>query len=398
MGNLCSIFHAHFDKLVALTNSHNKAVFLDKCIFWWQISKYTLGDEKIWFTRKLSEIAKELSVSERSISRYLEEFEEKGLLERVCKLSASNKNDSFKVTKSLYIRVTDKLLALLQLPKQPNNTLSLKKDCSFSTQHGDIDKDNLAVSIYKDKDDNTINNTTVRQTGNVNNLKINPIKTQPEPNQQSYAIEKIIGEQLEPRLKNYIKGMLKNIQTQHAIQISNPEQLFAEVVFSVLNKENQLIGIEDSHHRVNIIAKLLRARLWETPKGFYNHWDVGQLFQQKRKTKERIYQQQKIADMNLEVGEYAISNEEQVLPFSSQKHASNPYSQDLELKQVKSQLQALHLEINSENQYLMQMKVSYQKTKNNLTQTVINGIALKLKTLYEQQAVLNQKLDKSRAA
>ncbi|MGQ3890324.1 hypothetical protein ACQUW5_15090 [Legionella sp. CNM-1927-20] len=34
MGNLCSIFHAHFGKLVDYTRSHNKAVFLDKCIFY----------------------------------------------------------------------------------------------------------------------------------------------------------------------------------------------------------------------------------------------------------------------------------------------------------------------------------------------------------------------------
>ena len=30
MGNLCSIYHAHFDKLFHLTGNYNKAVFLDK--------------------------------------------------------------------------------------------------------------------------------------------------------------------------------------------------------------------------------------------------------------------------------------------------------------------------------------------------------------------------------
>jgi len=398
MGNLCSIFHANFDKLVVLTNSHNKAVFLDKCLFWWQISKYTLGDEKIWFTRKLSEIAKELSISERSISRYLEEFEEKGLLERTCKLSASNKKGSFKVTKSLYIRVTDKLLALLQQPKQPSCTLDTKQNCSFLTQHGEIDKDNLAVSIYKDKNDNTINNSTVSHAGIVNNLEISLINRQPEPDQPGYAIEKTIDEQLEPRLKNYIKGMLTNLQTQHDIKISNPEQHFAEVVFSVLNKENQMVGVEDSHHRVNIIAKLLRERLWSTPKGFYNHWEIGQLFQQKRKTKELLYQQEKHASMNLGVGEYDISNKDPNLPFSTQKQTVNPFYHELELRQIKSQLQVIHLEINSEKHYLMQMKTCYQKTRNNLTQTVIDGIGSKLEKLYEQQAILSQKLSQSMVA
>ncbi|WP_290863038.1 MarR family transcriptional regulator, partial [Flavobacterium sp.] len=137
MGNFCSIFHAHFDKLVSLTNSHKKAVFLDKCLFWWQISKYTLGDEKIWFTRKLSEIAKELSISERSVSRYLDEFEKNGFIERICKLSASNKNNNFTVTKRLYIHVTPKLLNYIQTSSNTDETCSKESlNSSFSNQNG----------------------------------------------------------------------------------------------------------------------------------------------------------------------------------------------------------------------------------------------------------------------
>jgi hypothetical protein len=50
MNNLSAIHHVNFDLLHELTNNYNKATLLDKLIYWWQISKFTLDDEKIWFT------------------------------------------------------------------------------------------------------------------------------------------------------------------------------------------------------------------------------------------------------------------------------------------------------------------------------------------------------------
>lgn len=276
MGNLCSIYHAHFDKLVTLTNSHNKAVFLDKCLFWWQISKYTLGDEKIWFTRSIENIANELTLSISTINRYLNEFRKKGLIETKNKLL--NK-------KHLYIRITDKLLLLISQNKGNtpvvNNIEDITDDkkenpkCIFLAQHDIIENLNLNVSIYKDKDINIlVNNNTVSQPLAVNNL--NP-KTYLKFNYPTFPIETIIGERLSTKEKNYIKGMMHNLQKQNGVSLSSPEQLFAEIVFTILNEE-QLQGINNFNHRVQIIAKLLREKRWLTPKGFFNHADFGAPF------------------------------------------------------------------------------------------------------------------------
>lgn len=405
MGNLCSIYHAHFNKLVALTNSHNKSVFLDKCIFWWQISTYTLGDEKIWFTRKLPEIAKELSISERSISRYLEEFAEKGLLERTCKLSASNKNDHFSVTKRLYIRVTEKLLSLLQLsPVNKDNSLSTQQNCSFSNQNGEIDKDNLAGSIYKDKDHKQINNNTVSQPGIVNNFEKPTGSQTPKSTSlptNTYPIESEIGERLTSQLKNYIKGMLSNVQKQYDLKFSDPNRLFAEVVFSV-TQDIQWQGVDNIHHRVNIIAKLLRQKQWKTPKGFYNHWDIGQIFREKEEKRFNLAQKQKIQDSC--VASQLVS--QQPIPendianriksrYNDEYRFSKPkqYEQNIEIQKLKSSLNEINLNLCSEESYLRQLESWFNQQNPCVTQTLIESVAIKVAGLYEKKQTLLSNLE-----
>ncbi|STX81550.1 Uncharacterised protein [Legionella busanensis] len=281
MGNVCSIFHAHFDKLVELTNSHKKAIFLDKCLYWWQLSTYTLGDNQIWFTRNLAGMASELSLSERTVSRYLHDLVTQGFLERRCKLSASNK-EGFKVSKRLYIRVTEKLLHILQTKvlkskeKKHDENANDDNNCSFLAQNGEIEKVTLAESINKDLDYNNLVNNTVSQIlfGDKKGRKSGNYSKYPR-----YAIESLIGERLDEQSKNYIKGTMANLQTQHGIQFSAPEQTFAEIIFTLTNQQ-QLKHVETIPHKVQIIAKLLREKRWRTPKGFYNHADYGQYFKQ----------------------------------------------------------------------------------------------------------------------
>lgn len=273
MGNFCSIYHNAYETLEELTNNHNQAVFLDKCLFWWQISKYTLDDQKIWFTRTVPEMAKEASVSERSISRFLKEFVRLGLLEKTCKLSGAYIEGKYTVTKKLYIRVTDKLLALVQVkPKKINaspNTNQNNPNILSLNQDGVIENANLAFPINKDNNLNCfVSNTTVSNDS---------IVDKQNPKFKTYPIEAHIGERLSLREKNYIKGVMHQITQSDSTLISNPNQLFAEIVFAVTN-EHQFKGITNFNHKLQIISKLIRTRRWMTPKGFYNHCDFGRLF------------------------------------------------------------------------------------------------------------------------
>ena len=404
MGNFCSIYHAHFDKLVALTNNLNKAVFLDKCIFWWQISKYTLGDTKIWFTRTIPEIALELSISERSVSRYLNEMETLGFLERVNKLSASNKNNEFRVGKRLYIRVTDKLLNLIQRNvSEKEHPVIERADstdvCFFSDQNGKIENANLAESIYKETN-YKINNSTVSTPCTVNHFETATKQLPQTVNHSSavhYPIELQIGERIDERLKNYIKGMMRNLEQQDDLKLSDPNKLFAEIVFSV-TQEVQWRGIGNRHHRVNMIAKLLRQHQWRTPKGFYNHWEVGHYFRRKETKRFDEAQQLKKQQASRVDNPSTLAND--VSSKVSELHYEQRYRDEYRFSKVASyqskkdeqahQLALIEVNqtIRTQENYLNELQGWLAQQKRGITQALLDSVALQIAKLYQQKQEL----------
>ena len=432
MINLSSIHHANFTRLYDMTNNYNKATLLDKLIYWWQISTYTLDDDQIWFTRSIEQMANDSKLSRRSVERYLQEFEANGLILKVSRLL---------MKKHLYIRISDQLLSLLGVKSTPtkNNTsdvepyikknvslsmagvktdnhdavIVLKQDniqetttppaesytsCFIIKQFGVIDSAKLAVSIYKDKDSNTNNNSTVSQDGIVNNFISTPKTTTPTP--LEFPVEQTLTELLTPQLKNYIKGMLTNMQTQHGLKFSNPEQLFAEVVFSVLNKDNQLTGINDPHHRVNIIAKLLREKRWLTPKGFYNHWDIGAQFKQTRADNDARYQRQKQQEMEGAGRSLltATNTEQASALYMQHKPSQLPCGQKkLDIEQKNNWREVL-INITTEERYLKQIQQQNTQKPSELTQLIINTTMTKLAKLHSIKQQLEEMLGMKNAA
>lgn len=425
MDNLSAVFHERFSKLHEVTNNYNQTTLLDKLIYWWQISKYTLDDGHIWFTRSIDQISKDSQISKRSVERYLSEFEKKGLIYKVNRLF---------MKKHLYIRITDKLLAIIcetlnpnkgLSPKDetspelqpinltnlfqrntvggssterisykledndPNEMVSAQEDCLFSIQIGAIDSANLACSIYKGKDNNLVINNTVSQPSIVNNLKTAHKSAELET-YPTYGIEKQIGERITDIFKNYIKGTMRNLQTQHQLVFSNPEQLFAEIIFSVLNVENQFPGVIDNHHRINLIAKLLRQKKWRTPKGFYNHWDIGQVY--KLKLEKQGMKQQHIKEKAADRIDYGYQHQNNHAP------SVNHYKQEAKLKPLKSKYCEISLLISSETRYLNDMEACFLKKPDLIIKQIINTTAIKLAKLHEDLEELNQQIQYQKAA
>lgn len=384
--NLCAIIHNNFDRLHELTHSYNKATLLDKIIYWWQISTYQLEDGHIWFTRCLDQIARDSKISKRSVERYLQEFSAAGLISKTYRL--------FK-KKHLYIRVTEKLLTWIAKPKAyiAHQTGEGQGDHLhnniFFEQNGVTVSANLADSIYKEKDLNVINNNTVSEKCNVNNFE--------NPGLTVYPIEATIGERITDRLKNYIKGMLSNVQKQYDLKFSNPNKLFAEVVFSV-TQENHWQGVDNPHHRVNIIAKLLREKHWRTPKGFYNHWDVGQIFRNKERTQMILAQQQKMGQGETNQRHVPLKNEDKVrleqrgnqeYGFSKAPH----YEKSVQLQKLNAACKEISLTIQSEESYLRQLEFWLKKGKASVTQEHIELVAIKIAHLYVERQQLSDALE-----
>lgn len=360
---LSSINHNQFDRLHNITNNYNKATLLDKLIFWWQISTYTLEDGNIWFTRSITRISEDSRISKRSVERYLQEFQNLGLIEKI--------NILFK-KKNLYIRITDKLLQLLANTTENTLITHIKNEAHninetssslFLNQVGANDSANLTDSIYKEKDNNLNINNTVSMPNIVNNISKN------NPNYPSYKIEENIGDRISIKLKNSIKGTLLNLQKQHALLFSNPEQLFSEIVFSIINTENQFIGIKDEKHRLNLIAKLLREKRWKTPKGFYNHWDIGAVYKQKEIKKEK-------------------REESKCIP-----HTATPFHTNHLTKSYLSEHRELMNLIHSEEKYLCLMTEQFSKKSSLIPDAVIKSTQKKIAELQVKANKLQEKIN-----
>jgi hypothetical protein len=406
-GNLSSVHHASFERLHDITSNYNQAMLLDKLMFWWQISTYTLDDGNIWFTRSVEQIAQESRLSVRTVGRYLKAFTDAGYIEKVNRLHKK---------KNLYIRMTEKLLFLIGDKKgttprkaeeaatnSPALTTPEAQACVFSGHVGRTGSANLAVSLYKGKDSNTSTNNTVRETCSVtfgdNGFEEHnptpetcveepvvetPKATEPS-NYPTYAVEQQIGERLSDTTKNYIKGTMRNLKTQYQLEFSNPEQVFSEIVFSLLNTEKQFPGIQDMHHRMNLIAKLMREKRWCTPKGFYNHWDVGQVF--KAKQEKQVVRVHKLKQQE--------SRGDTLYPSSEAKACKYTHITAMNAEaQAYQELQAL---VATETRYLSMMESQYKRQPNSMNERVVESTAMKLAKLHDQLGVMERTMQQQAA-
>lgn len=356
-----------FDRLHELTNNYNKATLLDKLIYWWQISKFTLNDEKIWFTRSIEQIATDSRISKRSVERYLQQFEQAGLIEKINKLYKK---------KNLYIRITDKLLSLLetshkthlknQTKPEGEGVVPQNKERIFLNQPGGTDHAKMAQSIYKEKyNNNPVNNNTVSQAVIVTDLK-NKHQHNVQSLYPTYPIEKLIGERLSSRKKNYIKGTMRNLQKQDGLTFSSPEQLFAEIVFTVLN-EQQLQGVYTFKHRIQIIANLLRKKRWLTPKGFYTYADFGIAFKKDVHKNDSLFAEKQL------------------------NHQSNKMLETIDrLKkstlQLKNKFNEINYLINTESRQLKDAVHKFENRSDSLQ--LVNSITATLVKYHQQQATI----------
>ena len=235
-------------------------------------------------------------------------------------------------------------------------------------------------------------NSTVSELGIVNISKKAP--KNPTTDDQTPQVERVIGERITERLKNYIKGMLRNLQEQHKLKFSEPDKLFAEVVFSVLNTKEQLTGIENPHHRVNIIAKLLKERRWSTPKGFYNHWDVGQLFKTKEAKRSEDIASQRLSEGALPVtGEGRGEGRHSKAYYEKSCHQSKLQSHGSirESNRIKGKINQLKGDICSEEKYLTQLQ-KQSSTKGAVAPSFVDSVAIKIAQMYEKVSSLQDSL------
>ncbi|MFO2823027.1 hypothetical protein SCO38_14470 [Legionella pneumophila serogroup 1] len=214
-----SIYYHRFNKLLSLTNCPKEALLLDKIIFHYQ-GTLLKRENKLWFTKKIPDLAAELGFSESRIYIYLKNLEEEGLIIR--------KRFKYYGVPRSFIAITETLQSKLQfLSKEKENTIEIKEK------------------------NRVINNITLNQLDD--KLPINEL--------------------------NIVKGMLLNVQKSHGVKLSSPQKVLDEIVFSLSNKE-QFQNIDTFQHKINIISQLLRNNRWRTPKGFNKYSPEAKRYQE----------------------------------------------------------------------------------------------------------------------
>jgi len=400
--NIATIYHDRHDQLKLLAGSPAKAEFLSKCIYWWQISKYKIkNSDYIWFTRTTDELSAGAALSESSVGRYLRDFADKGLIEKRVIKRYSRKHDQD--IACLHIRITDKLLALLKTkkPSTTNQTTSDNEqpDSKNLPQLDDTPSVNLTDPTINNKGDSP-NNSTVKH-GAVNCGK----KQKASFEKTVFPIEKEIGERVSEELKDQVKGMLYNVLKQQEQELKHNERLFTEVLFAVTNKE-QFKDIACINHRINIAASLIRKKLWRTPKGFYNHWDIGQAFKERDEVKRRRTQQEKLERELLGVTdpqriseikarfETSMADESR---FDKQKKTVAKQKEQISHQRLLSEkLNRVCNEIFTEGKYLKQIEDALKQGLGYASQELIDSIGIKIAKLYDEQASIESELQNIR--
>lgn len=323
MGNLCSIFHVRFKHLMKVIPSARKAQLVDYILLGWQTSTYTLkNSDRKWFMKHYAQIVEDTGIPKSTLERYIKELVEEGFIERRQALySRTKEQGGFEVKKGTYIHITDKLLTLIKPSKPvselpPGETKDTHNDIPDTHEENNQNKTNLKPEC----NDPDINEGTdpLKMRGlyisdlypsfSINNIILKKLTHSVDKaslqrlTQQFQTIEHLlyseIKEEIPEEVKKLVLGTFFNLTFEHKKQFSLPNQLAAEYLFVLLNKEFYLPKVNCFKHRNNILSKKIRTNQWKTPKGFYKHFYLGQDFKDQQELREARLLKQKQDELN----------------------------------------------------------------------------------------------------
>lgn len=292
-----AIHYSQFEPLLNLTNNYKKAAFLDKIIYWYKTSTWTLpGSDttEVWFTRTYEAMSKELKTPTSTLKGYMKEFTEAGYIERVRKKFHNNVHAFFRVTPNLF-----RLLGTTVDNNKPITSISSEP----MTDIQPVQKNLAQTHTSRNLETGRAYNKDNYLKGNVNNITLcdfgggitaNPISEIP-PEYQN--VSQAIGERLQLRQKKFLIGAIENTISQNKISLSiSKSELFAQMAYEILNK-NMLKTAKTFSNRVNSVAKMLREGRWNTPWGFHKYFDVGRHFKAAQEKRFDEHYQRKMGEI-----------------------------------------------------------------------------------------------------
>ncbi|WP_244946985.1 hypothetical protein [Legionella israelensis] len=270
-----------------------------------------------------SEITADTGIPKSTLERYIKELDEAGFIERRQALySRTSANGEFVVKKGAYINITDKLLAHLKDAKKQDDQKRKEQDEDIHKNTPDKQVKQHDIKVEKQPECSENNNNEGIEPPKIRGLYISDLfsssfvnniifknsnpsvdkHTHHRLNSQFTAIRQLlfteIKEEIPEDIKKQVAGTFFNLTYKHKVNFSSPKQVVAEYLFALLNIEFYMPHIQCIKHRNNILAKILRTNNWGTPKGFYNHFYLGQNFKDKLALREQQWQEEKEAEIN----------------------------------------------------------------------------------------------------
>ena len=156
--------------------------------------------------------------------------------------------------------------------------------------------------------------------------------------------------------------------------------------------KNQFPGVLDNQHRLNLIAKLLRNKQWRTPKGFFNHWTVGQMFKSKLDKQGKVKEQHHHYASSTHDDESSSACRNDYGASRNATHAVINYQLQAKLKPLKCEYREVLADITTETRFLNDMESRCLIKPDNITKELIASTAMKIARLYEKSVLLDEQI------
>ncbi len=199
-----------------------------------------------------------------------------------------------------------------------------------------------------------------------------------------------------------------NLKKQHGKTISNISEFVAWVSFSILNAKHQLKNALNFDHQLNALMKIARSREGlQRPRGFHNHWDIGQAMKAKEtkalRKHDQVKETERRAVMNMEIFDENRESFTQGIGYVVSKKANELWGDEAELSSLKASRGSTIQDINaciSDNhaiealfanepeQKAMQLEHNNQKIK--AFKNEILGIDQVIKTILDERALAKE--------
>ena len=369
--------HSNINMLHRVVTNYRYATVLDRFAFYSINSNFILPREyelNGWFCIEYKSLGEMTGYSERSIKAIVKLFTTMGLIEKVRKL-IKNKCRAC-------IRITSKTIALLGLTKtceqRTEQTTGSDESCALNTES----RKNLAQQCTFKSTENSLTYNEYREK----EKDINIITRVPRCEKQGklYNVPKAVteifvkvGERLPESQKATIWAAIYNLQKQHHKKISNISEFVAWISFSVINAKYQLKKAFNFQHQLNKLIKIARSpNGLQKPRGFHNHWDIGQELKLEEHTRLKQHEKLKQAGQgDTETPSLKTNDLDNHGSYMVAKKSSEIWNDKGDIKSLKDKRGKLNSVINSLMNELKELPIIYKETPELLRKATVQAQA-----------------------